>query len=123
MIAAAAPGLAESPSVYHYAPDRHALERRCVFDAAAWSGEDPERWLIALTSIHWREAWKYGERAFRYCQHDMGHAVAAVTLAAASLGWGSVLLPEWSHRAVAAATRGSRFLTVFSIFEHFNMIV
>ena len=24
--------------------------------------------LVALTSIHWREAWKYGERAFRYCQ-------------------------------------------------------
>jgi len=23
------------------------------------------------TSIFWREAWKYGERAFRYCQHDV----------------------------------------------------
>ena len=34
--------------------------------------------LVVLTSIHWREAWKYGERAFRYCQHDLGHAIAAV---------------------------------------------
>ena len=74
--------------VYHYAPDRHALERRCAFDAAAWDAAvaDGESWLIALTSIHWREAWKYGERAFRYCQHDMGHAIAAVRIAAALAG-------------------------------------
>ena len=31
---------------------------------------------VRLSSIHWREAWKYGERAFRYCQHDIGHAWA-----------------------------------------------
>ena len=41
-------------------------------------GGDDDAWLVALTSIHWREAWKYGERAFRYCQHDLGHAIAAV---------------------------------------------
>ena len=48
---------------------------------AAWErrrGGRPRAWLVALTSIHWREAWKYGERAFRYCQHDLGHAIAAV---------------------------------------------
>ena len=48
-------------------------------------GED-DAWLVALTSIHWREAWKYGERAFRYCQHDLGHAIAAIAIAAASSG-------------------------------------
>jgi nitroreductase len=40
-----------------------------------------------LTSIHWREAWKYGERAYRYCQHDAGHALAALSIAAALHGW------------------------------------
>ena len=35
----------------------------------------------------WREAWKYGERAFRYCQLDTGHAVGALRYAAALLGW------------------------------------
>jgi len=35
-----------------------------------------EDFYLALTSIPWREAWKYGERAFRYCQHDLGHALA-----------------------------------------------
>ena len=59
---------------------------------------------MALTSIHWREAWKYGERAFRYCQHDLGHAVAAVRLAAALVGWRATVLPQWSHETVAAVT-------------------
>jgi SagB-type dehydrogenase family enzyme len=106
VIAGATPGLAETPGVYHYAPDRHALERRCAFDAAAWpaAATDPEAWLIALTSIHWREAWKYGERAFRYCQHDMGHAIAAIRIAAAMAGWRAALLPDWSHADIAALT-------------------
>ncbi len=62
-------------------------------------------WLIALTSIHWRESWKYGERAFRYCQHDCGHAIAAIGFAAAMAGCRASLLPEWSHDDIAAARR------------------
>ena len=84
--------------VFHYAADRHALEQRCAFEL-----EWPEGvFLVALTSIHWREAWKYGERAFRYCQHDLGHAIAAVRIAAALNGLHARLLPEWSHRDIAA---------------------
>ncbi len=99
-------GLADLPAVYHYGADRHALEKRCTFDPHSWSiaSADREVVLVALTSIHWREAWKYGERAFRYCQHDLGHAVAAISLAAAAVGWRASLLPAWSHRMIAAAT-------------------
>jgi nitroreductase len=116
VIAAAAPGLAESPSVYHYAPDRHALEQRCAFPPSlanacelrrAGSLQQPApdpRWLVALTSIHWREAWKYGERAFRYCQHDLGHAIAAVRIAAEAAGLHARILPDWSHANIAALT-------------------
>jgi SagB-type dehydrogenase family enzyme len=106
VIAGASPGLGDEPGVYHYAPDRHALECRCTFDAAAWSGAGmgPDSWLIALTSIHWREAWKYGERAFRYCQHDMGHAIAAIRFAASIAGCAATLLPDWSNAAIAALT-------------------
>jgi len=43
--------------------------------------------LVGLSSIPWREAWKYGERAFRYCQHDVGHALATMRISAAALGW------------------------------------
>jgi SagB-type dehydrogenase family enzyme len=107
VICGVCPGLADSPAVYHYAADRHALELRGAFDAPAWeSACDGRRdvLLVALTSIHWREAWKYGERAFRYCQHDLGHAIAALVVAAAAVGWRAVLLPAWSQRAIAAVT-------------------
>ena len=97
-------GLSRAPSVFHYAADRHALERRCEFDAASWPGALNGAWLVALTSIHWRESWKYGERAFRYCQHDLGHAVAALRIAAALMGWRALLLPEWPQRDIAALT-------------------
>jgi SagB-type dehydrogenase family enzyme len=85
--------------VWHYAPKEHALEERCVLDSPSWKAD---RFLVALTSIIWREAWKYGERAFRYCQHDVGHAIGTLRFAAALLGWRLHLLPEWSDAQIAA---------------------
>ena len=90
--------------VFHYAPREHALEERAVWRQEAWAafaGSSPG-FLVGLTSIHWREAWKYGERAFRYCQHDAGHAIAALRFAAALLGWRLTLLSEWSDDEIAA---------------------
>jgi nitroreductase len=58
--------------------------------------------VVALTGIHWREAWKYGLRAYRYCQHDCGHAIAAVAYAAAALGWRTRLLSGWGDAELAA---------------------
>lgn len=107
VICGALQGLASQPAVYHYAADHHALELRSVFAEGMWHtavGGQRDILLVALTSIHWRESWKYGERAFRYCQHDLGHAIAAVSVAAALVGWRAVLLPAWSHRAIAAVT-------------------
>lgn len=81
------PGLADG--VHHYAPREHALEQR-----AALAGDPEHGWcLLGLSSIHWREAWKYGERAFRYVQLDVGHALGAIRYAAAVLGWSLTLLP------------------------------
>src|SRR5438128_3749439 len=98
--------LGDAPAVYHYAPKEHALERRAILDAKAWSelcAPFPEgSFLVGLSSIHWREAWKYGERAFRYCQHDAGHALATVRYAAAALGWSALLLDACSDDEVAA---------------------
>jgi nitroreductase len=65
-------------------------------------GLPADSFLVGLSSIHWREAWKYGERAFRYCQHDVGHALAAVRYAAAALGWSALLLDGCSDDDVAA---------------------
>lgn len=80
LIAAKVDGLADG--LYHYQNQHHCLERR------AWGGDVQASgvWL-GFSSIHWREAWKYGERAFRYCQLDMGHVLAAVSYAAVLHGW------------------------------------
>ena len=89
-----APGV--PPGVYHYVSCDHVLERRLSPSPAgvASLGQLLPRdgFLLGLTSIHWREAWKYGERAFRYCQHDVGHAVGGIRYAAAALGWSARLL-------------------------------
>ena len=87
--------------VCHYAPREHALEQRCELAPREPRPVPGDGFLVALTSIHWREAWKYGERAFRYCQHDAGHAIGALRLAAAMLGWKMQLLPRWSDDQIA----------------------
>jgi len=82
-------GIADEPALWHYRPLDHALEQLCVA-TDAWreiSAQLPEgALLVLLTSIPWREAWKYGERALRYCQHDVGHAIGALAFAAAASG-------------------------------------
>ena len=70
--------------VYHYISRDHSLELRASFSASQF---DAPGLLVGISSITWREAWKYGERAFRYCQLDTGHAIGALRYAAAALGW------------------------------------
>ena len=86
--------------IYHYVSRDHVLERRALLPAAP--GLFPEGVLIGLSSIQWREAWKYGMRAFRYCQHDCGHAIAALAYAAGSLGWRSRVLDAAGDDEIAA---------------------
>ncbi len=61
----------------------------------------PHAFVFGLTSVHWREAWKYGERAFRYCHHDVGHAIGTARIAASTLGWQAVLLDGCDQNTVA----------------------
>lgn len=96
LISAGVPGLADG--LHHYQAFDHSLERRAWNDPAE-SGQ-PAVWL-GYSSIAWREAWKYGERAFRYCQLDMGHVLAALAYAAALHGW-SVRLLNLSPAETAA---------------------
>ncbi|MEE8217496.1 MAG: SagB/ThcOx family dehydrogenase, partial [Vicinamibacteria bacterium] len=86
--------------LYHYRSVDHVIERRASPRLASWLPEGG--FLVGLASIHWREAWKYGERAFRYCQHDAGHALATVRYAAAVLGWGAQMLHAPGDEDVAA---------------------
>ncbi|WP_051244737.1 SagB/ThcOx family dehydrogenase [Azohydromonas australica] len=99
-------GLLPAPGLYHYAPREHALELR-----AQWPRDSlkallqvfpPGAFLLGLASVHWREAWKYGERAFRYCQHDVGHALGSARFAARMLGWRMLLLDGQDDDTVAS---------------------
>ena len=98
-------GLLKSPSVCHYAPLPHALELRAEFSPETWellsSGFPEGTFFVGLTSIYWRVSWKYGLRAFRYANHDIGHAIAALTFAAAGLGWKTSLLADTSSEELA----------------------
>lgn len=87
--------------LYHYDPEQHGLECRAVHLQNP-SGEP--RLAVLLTSVVWREVWKYGERAFRYCQLDAGHAIAAVRYAAAALGWVVVEQSELGTATLARVT-------------------
>ncbi len=81
--------------VVHYNPHLHCLEILTQLDdTASTSLSNVGGFGLILTSIHWREAWKYGERAFRYCNHDAGHAMAALRFSANLLGWRMRHLPQ-----------------------------
>jgi len=85
--------------VTHYNPYLHILEQRALVN------RDQSVWLnncggfgVMLTSVPWREAWKYGERAFRYCHHDLGHALGALRFACNLNGWKMRLIPQLSEQ-------------------------
>lgn len=84
--------------VHHYLSRDHQLEQRCHCAEAALPADTL---LIGISSIQWREMWKYGERAYRYCQLDTGHAIATLRYAAATLGWKVKMLDQISDQQLA----------------------
>ncbi|MEO5954366.1 MAG: SagB/ThcOx family dehydrogenase [Nitrospiraceae bacterium] len=105
-------GLDLKAGLYHYAPKEHGIERRAAFDVGLLTrllaSFPAHSFLLGLTSIHWRESWKYGERAFRYCNHDVGHAIGTARIAAATLGWNMALLDGVSQDTVATLLGADR---------------
>lgn len=97
---AAGPGL--PAGLYHYLPREHALEHRARLAPTADAGDRAPTLWIGLGTLLWREAWKYGERAFRYGQLDTGHALGALRFAAAALGWQARVVTGLGHAALAA---------------------
>ena len=94
--------LTSSPTISHYSPLSHSLEIRANFPDEVWEkivkGLPGDTVFIGLSSIYWREAWKYGLRAFRYCHHDLGHAMAAINFSCACLGWRTNLVNHLSTK-------------------------
>ncbi len=44
--------------------------------------EQMQGYLFLVSSVYWRSAWKYKNRAFRYCLLDAGHVLGAIEAAA-----------------------------------------
>jgi SagB-type dehydrogenase family enzyme len=94
--------LVEWPNgLYHYRSSSHMAEQRGTGDFAGKLTDTDDPLIFVLTSIAWREAWKYGNRAYRYCLHDIGHAWQALTLAARAIGCGSFALGHFLDDAVS----------------------
>jgi len=71
--------------LYHYGVKDHHLE--LLANTKEKLNIPKDSFLVGLSSIVWREAWKYGERSWRYTQLDCGHAYKALEISAKILGW------------------------------------
>ncbi|MGH7487059.1 MAG: SagB/ThcOx family dehydrogenase, partial [bacterium] len=97
-------GLEDWPDgLYHYLPSSHMAEQRALGGFPSEVAAAPVTFL--LSSIAWREAWKYRDRAYRYCLHDMGHAWQALALAARALGCESLAVGHFADDRVARTCR------------------
>ena len=95
-------GLNQWPGgLYHYRPSSHMVEQRAIGDFNLELGDNSSPIEFVLTSIAWREAWKYGERAYRYCLHDIGHAWQALALSARAIGYDSAAVGHFPDDEVA----------------------
>ena len=83
IIAQDIPGIKNA--IHHYSVQNHNLE--LLVNANEKLNIPKNSFLIAISSIVWREAWKYGERSWRYTQLDCGHAFRALQVSAYMLSW------------------------------------
>jgi len=86
-------------ALFHYRASAHDMEQRARGDFTFGRGEV----VFFLTSIFWREAWKYRQRAYRYCLHDLGHAWEALALSARASGYELHATLDFDDDALARA--------------------
>ena len=91
--------------LYHYRPSAHMAEQRALGNVDLKLAGSSAPIVFVLTSIAWREAWKYRDRAYRYCMHDIGHAWQAIVLAARAMGCDSYAIGHFPDDEVAQFCR------------------
>eukprot|EP00435_Cladocopium_sp_Y103_P037337 s2143_g9.t2 len=84
-------GLAPVTAAYHYQPEMHHLELRLEAPEELVKGGNQSSgafgFLVILSSLCVREAWKYGERALRSCHLNLGHMLQALSVSCDLHGW------------------------------------
>ncbi len=111
----------EKTTVFHYTPKNHGLESLTAFDTSFWDTLPKGSFLIGLSGISWREAWKYGERAFRYVNLDAGHALQSINVSSKMLGWKLTPLDSVSDADIATLLGLSQEKRFFER-EHADML-
>lgn len=91
--------------LYHYRPSAHMAEQRALGSWGSKMAGTSAPIVFILTSIAWREAWKYGDRAYRYCLHDVGHAWQSLALSARSMGCDSLAVGRFQDEELLHLVR------------------
>ena len=96
----------DESGIYHYNVKNHALEFLSKVQTDIWNqfpstSNQESTFIVALSSISWREVWKYGERAFRYVNLDAGHAWQSLVVSAKMLGWEVKRVDSLSYKEMA----------------------
>src|SRR5690242_14486058 len=91
--------------LYHYRASSHMAEQRALGEFVTSLADTDAPIVFVLSTIAWREAWKYGERAYRYCLLDAGHAWQALALAARAIGCESLTVGHFTDDEVAQFCR------------------
>jgi len=100
---------------YHYRPSAHVAEQRVLGEVGLNLPGGCAPIVFVLTSIAWREAWKYRDRAYRYCLHDIGHAWQSLVLAARAMGCDSFAIGDFEDEP---SSRCATSVTKFSPHNH-----
>src|ERR1700722_18254675 len=89
--------------LYHYRPSSHMAEQRAIGDFVSKLTYTDAPLVFFLARIAGREAWKYRDRAYRYCLHDIGHAWQALALAGRAMGCESFAIGNFVDDEVSAS--------------------
>lgn len=90
--------IAKKDGLFRYIPDGHRLKkeqdgdlRKDIARAALNQMFIADAGIvIVITAVYQRTAWRYGERAYRYINNEVGHCAQNIHLEAVALGLGSV---------------------------------
>ncbi|MEO0185599.1 MAG: SagB/ThcOx family dehydrogenase [candidate division WOR-3 bacterium] len=90
--------VAKKDGLFRYIPDGHKLNkeqdtdlRKDIARAALNQMFIADAGIvIIITAVYNRTAWRYGERAYRYINNEVGHCAQNIHLEAVALGLGSV---------------------------------
>lgn len=90
--------VAKKDGLFRYIPDGHRLKKEQDVDLRKEIARAALNQMfiadagivIVITAVFQRTAWRYGERAYRYINNEVGHCAQNIHLEAVALGLGSV---------------------------------